>query len=764
MMERVCKRCGQVYRGLVCQQCHPRRDKRVSASGDKAAYLLNIGCVYGPHVINGAGPHLAELRRLQPRLALVLDPSADDVRALRAACPGTVIIGRIYVPDSEVETRIRANPEGAAAWAHELTLAQPAYVTGAVNYWQIANEVLQFWDGLPLLSRFEVARMRLAQGRYGCGILAFSVGQPDLPAADRLALWRQVYPALAAAEAGSHVVVVHQYGAPDLWGPAEQGGAAWLCNRLEQQVLPILPYKKVKFAVCEYGIDGLLLGEAVRSGEDTPAEPVFGVGVCVPSKDLKPVSGLDATAAFSGPAGWQRYTDAAGYVKQLVDMGSYLEPFSSQIIGYAIFTLGHNAPWGSYDIAGEVLRRLANHYASTTVTPVTLAQRLQVAFGAQFTDLRTSLPHHATLKYETRPLSAIQQVILHHTATAQSTTWQTVATYHVNSRGWPGIAYHLGVHADGRVALLNDPETISYHAGNANGSSVAISVMGNYETDAVNAMLWQRILDVKTVLAAYLGRPLPMSGHRDTTSATVCPGKNLYAKLTNPNPEAPPMANDPRAANCKAFHMDASGRVDGIELVYQPVPSARYACIKAELIDEATAQGNTVVTVNVLDADGVLTAERAMMVWPYGGPPAADSPTGPGNTDNRFTTTSKYAPPAIGPLGFIVADANKQPISDYIWGYGLPGGRHISGRVTFKERSGAVVPPVEPGGALPESEPILPVGQLADKCRWWLEESVRQDEAGNTVRAKAIRYSLIKRDNGLFYRLENALKAGQPTG
>ena len=58
----------------------------------------------------------------------------------------------------------------------------------------------------------------------------------------------------------------------------------------------------------------------------------------------------------------------------------------------------------------------------------------------------------------------------------------------------------------------------------------------------------------------------------------------------------------------------------------------------------------------------------------------------------------------------------------------------------------------------------MAVGKLADKCRWWLEESIRRDEAGDAERAKAIRYSLIKLDGGLFYRLERALKAGKPTG
>ena len=39
-MERVCRRCGRVYRGLVCQTCHPRgsrRGKPAEAQADRSA-------------------------------------------------------------------------------------------------------------------------------------------------------------------------------------------------------------------------------------------------------------------------------------------------------------------------------------------------------------------------------------------------------------------------------------------------------------------------------------------------------------------------------------------------------------------------------------------------------------------------------------------------------------------------------------------------------------------------------------------------------
>jgi hypothetical protein len=153
---------------------------------------------------------------------------------------------------------------------------------------------------------------------------------------------------------------------------------------------------------------------------------------------------------------------------------------------------------------------------------------------------------------------------------------------------------------------------------------------------------------------------------------------------------------DPRAANCRGFQVDAVGMVTGIHLVNVPIPSAPYELVLAELIDEYAAQGNTVVTVVALNADGVQTAERAFMAWPFPTLGAEGSPAGPGNPSNQFATTSKFPANVIGPLAFYVGDAAGQPLSDIIGGYGLPDGHHISGRVTFRERGVQPEPPPEP--------------------------------------------------------------------
>jgi hypothetical protein len=221
--------------------------------------------------------------------------------------------------------------------------------------------------------------------------------------------------------------------------------------------------------------------------------------------------------------------------------------------------------------------------------------------------------------------------------------------------------------------------------------------------------------------------------------------------------------SDPRTENARAFHVAADGKVDGVELAYLPVPSAKYALVRAEFIPEAAAAGATVATCAVFDKDNVQTGENVYLAWPWQKWPALEGWGLPGNPNGQHMITNGYKPPALGPLEIFVGTAGNPPvpISDIIGGIGLPINRHVCYRFTWKERVGG-------GGTeketLPEDEPKMAVGLLADKCRWWLEESIRQDEAGNKARAEAIRYSLIKLDGGLFYRLEFALKAGSPQG
>ena len=277
----------------------------------------------GPHIIGSVSRHFDTLQRWQPRLILVLDPSPDQIHGLRQRCPNAYIVGRIYRPDQEVDHQIRSNPKEAARWAHNLIMDR---YSPDIDAWQVENEILQAGDGLPLLNEFALERMRLADAHgYKAAILAFSVGNPDLPTPDPMAAWRQVFPAIAYAEQHDHVISVHQYAAPTLSMP----DADWYIHRLERKVLPLLPFSRVKFVCTEFGIDNMVKG------------------------------------LHSGPSGWMDSLSAPDYAQNLIDLGRYLERYRDRVIGYCVYTLGHNAPWQTYDIEGDVADRLAAHYQAS---------------------------------------------------------------------------------------------------------------------------------------------------------------------------------------------------------------------------------------------------------------------------------------------------------------------------------------------------------------------------------------------------------------
>jgi N-acetyl-anhydromuramyl-L-alanine amidase AmpD len=134
------------------------------------------------------------------------------------------------------------------------------------------------------------------------------------------------------------------------------------------------------------------------------------------------------------------------------------------------------------------------------------------------------LPTDPDNDYDTRRLSDITDLVIHHTVSPDDRTAAQIADYHVNSRGWPGIGYHYLISADGTIEQTNYLETVSYHAAGANNYSVGIALKGNFTdvwpTDVqLQATEWlvdnlQNDLIIDNVL-----------GHKEVAgSATACPG------------------------------------------------------------------------------------------------------------------------------------------------------------------------------------------------------------------------------------------------
>lgn len=150
------------------------------------------------------------------------------------------------------------------------------------------------------------------------------------------------------------------------------------------------------------------------------------------------------------------------------------------------------------------------------------------------------------------------------------------------------------------------------------------------------------------------------------------------------------MAN-PLADNCQGFRTDSSGKVVGVQLGITKVEGALYEVYSVRLRDEYEAVGQTIAACSVLDANGINTGLQVRMAWPGRGPMFQDSGV-PGNPNNVHMIANGYSPPKEGPLALHVGGFNA-PISDIVYGLGLPLNRHVSYDVVFRAKGAIVVPP-----------------------------------------------------------------------
>lgn len=157
------------------------------------------------------------------------------------------------------------------------------------------------------------------------------------------------------------------------------------------------------------------------------------------------------------------------------------------------------------------------------------------------TDLPYKPENHKPGYPKLRDPESVDTVVIHHSATRRNTpdsmrTIRAFARYHTGTMGWHVIAYTYIIDQHGVIYQVNDPSTVSYHAGNRdmNIRSYGICLIGNNMKDPPTA----EQLDATIALVKALGRPI--IAHREVKgTSTSCPGNLTDSWWVELEEEAP---------------------------------------------------------------------------------------------------------------------------------------------------------------------------------------------------------------------------------
>lgn len=143
------------------------------------------------------------------------------------------------------------------------------------------------------------------------------------------------------------------------------------------------------------------------------------------------------------------------------------------------------------------------------------------------------LPESLSKFYKERSIEDSLTIVVHHTASSKTQSLETIAKFHVETRGWPAIAYHIAINESGDVYLLNDIEKKTYHNSADNTNTIGVVVVGNYEQYEPSEASIKSLQAVTDALCMTL-KIKGIKGHRDYKN-TSCPGKYLYNELKAQN-------------------------------------------------------------------------------------------------------------------------------------------------------------------------------------------------------------------------------------
>lgn len=129
----------------------------------------------------------------------------------------------------------------------------------------------------------------------------------------------------------------------------------------------------------------------------------------------------------------------------------------------------------------------------------------------------------------TRDLSAINLIVVHHTAGPQSQTIFDIHQAHLDN-GWAGCGYHYVIDPMGIIYKGRKNMHVGAHCPGHNADSLGIALIGNFqEIQPPGEQVFALVKLIRELKIAY-PKITKIGGHCDFI-ATACPGKFLVYEL-----------------------------------------------------------------------------------------------------------------------------------------------------------------------------------------------------------------------------------------
>lgn len=133
-------------------------------------------------------------------------------------------------------------------------------------------------------------------------------------------------------------------------------------------------------------------------------------------------------------------------------------------------------------------------------------------------------------RWKGRKLSAINTIVIHHSASSKKARPESINRYHIESNKWPRIGYHYYILDDGTIFKTNAIQDITYHAGNANSYSIGICIAGNFDAYVPTEAQVESALYLCDILIQAIPSVKNVIGHHDCPGYLFksCPGIKFY--------------------------------------------------------------------------------------------------------------------------------------------------------------------------------------------------------------------------------------------